>query len=262
VYPELAIRSRSSVLSSKGQQRDEKKDTDPHDTLTTWFQEQKDDPYPSRDEKNLLSTRTGLDMVQINNRLVDSCVRKQSSMSNYSVTRKSATSTEESSPGSQYTDTSERSGSESGSSVWTDYLESDTEPCYEGCEALDSLRFILACRLLETYQTRPSEPRSCGTSGSDTSNVLRSSSGFAASEGSSLPSSGKKRARSQQSPATAVDLLMVGEDEATRLEMARQTKTSAFWLARSTRRITGSTDAAISTYYARSTESSKSFDTR
>jgi len=57
---------------------------------------------------------------------------------------------------------------------------------------------------------------------------------------------------------TAVGLLMMGEDQARCLEMARQRKTSAFWLARSTRRTLESTDAAISTYYARSIESSKS----
>jgi len=160
VNPELTIGSRLSVLDSKGQQRGEKEDAGPHDTLNAWFHEHKEFPYPSRYEKNLLSMQTGLDMIQINDWFVDARVRKQSSMSNYefssnySVAQKSATSTKESFRGSQYTETSDRSVSESGSSIWTDYLESDTDPCYEGCEVLDSLRRTLACRLLEAYQTR------------------------------------------------------------------------------------------------------------
>jgi len=208
VNPELTIGSRLSVLDSKGQQRGEKEDAGPHDTLNAWFHEHKEFPYPSRDEKNLLSMQTGLDMIQINDWFVDARVRKQSSMSNYefssnySVAQKSATSTKESFRGSQYTETSDRSVSESGSSIWTDYLESDTDPCYEGCEVLDSLRRTLACRLLEAYQTRSSEPRSYATSGQ--SHVSQSCSGFAANEGLALPSSGqnngKKRARGQQSP--------------------------------------------------------------
>src|SRR5215472_6237608 len=66
------------------------------------------------------------------------------------------------------------------------------------------------------------------------------------------PLQGKATGRKEQEvndlQTTAVGLLMIREDQARYLEMARQTKTSAFWLARSTRRTLGSTDAAISTY--------------
>lgn len=115
-----------------------------------------------------------------------------------SVAHKSATS------GLQDTDTSEQSVSESGFSTWTDYLESDIEPCYEGYEALDPLRRTLACCLLEAYQARSSEPRSYGTGDSGQPYTSRFPSGFAAGKSltstSSGKSSGKKRLRNQQSP--------------------------------------------------------------
>jgi len=77
------------------------------------------------------------------------------------------------------------------------------------------------------------------------------------------PLQGKTTGRKEQEvnnlQTTAVGFLMMEDDQARRLEMQRQTRTPAFWLARSTRRNLGSTDAAISTYCARSIESSKSY---
>src|SRR5215470_9141734 len=108
VDPKLAVGSRLSGLDSKGQQRDEEKDTDIHEILNAWFHEHKEFPYPSQDEKNLLSTRTGLDMIQIESWFANArAFLNQSSVLNYpfslnnSVAHKLAIPIEERFRGSQ-----------------------------------------------------------------------------------------------------------------------------------------------------------------
>jgi hypothetical protein len=186
-------------------EHDERKDINPYEILNAWFNEHKESLYPSQIEKTLLSTQTGLDMIQIINWFAEARARKQSSiLSNYELTSDHSIAQIPATSGSKDTETSERSVSESGFSIWTDCLESDIEPCYEGYEALDPLRHTLACRLLEAYQARSSEPRSYGTGDSGQPYTSQSSSGFATGKGLVLPSSeqcsGQKRARGQRSP--------------------------------------------------------------
>jgi hypothetical protein len=143
--------------------------------------------------------------VHKNTLLTDSRSRKQGSTQNYeSSSGYPAAHKPDTSLDNSFQDTgrSEQYDSEPGSSIWTDYLESDIEPQYEGSRALNQLRPTLALHLLVSYEARSAEPRSYGIGDSGQPGTVRSSTNFATTGDlpSSMQSSREKRARDDRSP--------------------------------------------------------------
>lgn len=174
--------------------------------LEDWWQKHKKFPYPCRTERKELSMESGLSMDHIRTWLTNRRALEKGLNASYEshVTypdgAESTYSARTSPSGSQNVTMSEHSYSDTGSPPWSDYLESDTESFSEGYHILDSVKPLLAIRLLEQYQAF----KSCTTNDAGQASGSHSAPNSVAGNDEQIPRAGqrngRKRGRGREPP--------------------------------------------------------------